>query len=152
MSENPPPKKARVARGNKSDGKYLRAHGPTNKFQAWWLEHPAPEGQPRCKDWLSDGGVDGKNWFQVHCSICPAIFQCKIQNIASHEISKVHKDKAAASPGRLARAVEQGCRLYSSSACSTGSRPQAAHPVCLRVQDAAAGAPHHSSHFGVAQC
>ena len=42
------------------------------------------------------GGVDGKNWLQVHCSICPATFQCKKQNIASHEISKSHKDKAAA--------------------------------------------------------
>ena len=31
--ENPPPKKAIIIRG-KSDGKYLRAHGPTNKFQA----------------------------------------------------------------------------------------------------------------------
>jgi len=41
MSEKSPPKKARVARGN-SDGKYLGAHGPTNKFQAEWLEHPAP--------------------------------------------------------------------------------------------------------------
>ena len=41
MSEIPPPKKARVARA-KSDGKYLGAHGPTNKFQAEWLEHPAP--------------------------------------------------------------------------------------------------------------
>ena len=59
MSENPPPKKARVARG-KSDGKYLGAHGPTNKFQSQWLEHPAPEGQPQRKDWLSDGGV-GRN-------------------------------------------------------------------------------------------
>ena len=58
--------------------------------------HPAPEGQPQRKDWLSDGGVDGKNWFQIHCSICPATFQCKIQTIASHEISKSHKDKAAA--------------------------------------------------------
>ena len=45
MSEKPPPKKARVARG-KSDVKYLGAHGLTNKFQAQWLEHPAPEGQP----------------------------------------------------------------------------------------------------------
>ena len=95
MSKTPPPKKARVARG-KSDGKYLGAHGPTNKFQSQWLEHPAPEGQPQRKDWLSDGGVDGKNWFQVDCSICPATFQCKIQNIVSHEISKSHKDKAAA--------------------------------------------------------
>ena len=91
MSENLPLKKARVAWG-KSDGKYLGAHGPTNKFQDQRLEHPAPEGQPQHKDWLSDGGVDGKNWFQVHCSICPATFQSKKQNIASHDISKAHKD------------------------------------------------------------
>ena len=41
ISENFLPKKARVARG-KSDGKYLRAHGPTVEFQAQWLEHLAP--------------------------------------------------------------------------------------------------------------
>ena len=40
--------------------------------------------------------MDGNNWFQVHCSICPVTFQCKKQNIASHEISNSHKDKAAA--------------------------------------------------------
>ena len=51
MSEKPPTKKARVA-GGKSDGKYLGAHGPTNWFQAQWLEHPAPEGQPQRKSGL----------------------------------------------------------------------------------------------------
>ena len=41
--------------------------------------------------------MDEKNWFQVHCSICPATWnQCKKQNIACHEISNSHKDKAAA--------------------------------------------------------
>ena len=39
MSDKPPSKKPKVARG-KSDGKYLGAHGPTNKFQAQWLEDP----------------------------------------------------------------------------------------------------------------
>jgi len=39
MSDKPPSKKPKVARG-KSDGKYLRAHGPTIKFQAQWLEDP----------------------------------------------------------------------------------------------------------------
>jgi hypothetical protein len=48
MSENLPLKKARVAWG-KSDGKYLGAHGPTNKFQAQWLEHPAPEDSPSAR-------------------------------------------------------------------------------------------------------
>ena len=38
MSDKPPSKKPKVSRGE-SDGKYLRAHGPTNKFQAQWLEH-----------------------------------------------------------------------------------------------------------------
>jgi hypothetical protein len=80
MSEKPPPKKARVARG-KSDGKYLGGHGPTNKFQAQWLEHQAPERQPQRKDWLSDGGVDEKNWYQVHCSICPAIFSARSRTL-----------------------------------------------------------------------
>ena len=37
MSDKPPSKKPKVARG-KSDGKYLRAHGPTIKFQAQWLK------------------------------------------------------------------------------------------------------------------
>jgi hypothetical protein len=61
MSKKPPSKKPKVAQGE-SDGKYSGAHGPTDKFQAQWLEHPAPEGQPQRKDWLCDGGVDEKNW------------------------------------------------------------------------------------------
>ena len=71
-------------------------YGPTNKFQAEWLEHPAPEGQPQRKDWLSDGGVDERNRYQACCSICPATFQCRKQAIAAHEISNSHKDKEAA--------------------------------------------------------
>jgi hypothetical protein len=42
MSDNPPSKKFKVARGE-CDGKFLGANGPTNKFQAQWLEHPVPE-------------------------------------------------------------------------------------------------------------
>ena len=95
MSEIPPPKKPKFARGQ-SDGKYLGAHGPTNKFQAQWFEHTALEGQPQRKDWLSDGGVDDKNSYQAHCSICPAFFQCRKQAILAHEDSKAHKQKAAA--------------------------------------------------------
>ena len=34
--------------------------------------------------------------FQAHCSICPATFQCRKQAITAHEISNIHKDKAAA--------------------------------------------------------
>jgi len=36
MSDKPPSKKPKVSRGE-SDGKYLGAHGSTNKFQAQWL-------------------------------------------------------------------------------------------------------------------
>jgi len=56
MRDKSPSTKPKVARG-KRDGKYLGAHGPTNKSQAQCLEHPASEGQPQRKDWLSDGGV-----------------------------------------------------------------------------------------------
>ena len=125
MSDKPPSKKPKVARG-KSDGKYLEAHGLTNKFQAEWLEHPVPERQPRRKDWLSDRGVDEKNWFQAHCSICPATFQCRKQAITGHESSNSHKDKAAAwLKKQQARAGWQGQLNkgadYSNSACSPGS-------------------------------
>ena len=104
MSENPPPKKARVARV-KSDGKYLGGKvmestkgpmGPQTSSKLRGLSIQPLRDSPSALDWLSDRGVDEKNWFQIHCSICPATFQCKIQNIVSHEISKSHKDKAAA--------------------------------------------------------
>jgi len=65
----------------------LRGPWSTNKFQAQWLEHPAPEGQPQRKDWLNDGGVDGNYWFQVQCSMCSATLQCKKQNIESHALN-----------------------------------------------------------------
>jgi len=50
-----PIKKAQSCQGE-CDGEYLGARGPTNKFQAQWLKHPAFEGQPQRMDWLSDGG------------------------------------------------------------------------------------------------
>jgi hypothetical protein len=61
--------------------KYLRAHGPTNKFQAQWLEHPAPEGQPQRKDWLSDGGVGRKNWFQINAASAQPLSSARIRTL-----------------------------------------------------------------------
>ena len=91
MSEKSHQKRPELSGGG-SDGRYLGAHG----FQAEWLEHLAPEGQPQRKDWLSVWGVDERNWYQTCCSICPATFQCRKQAIAAHEISNSHKDKEAA--------------------------------------------------------
>jgi len=104
-------------------------------------------GQPQRKDWLSDRGVDEKNWFQAHCSICPATFQCRKQAITGHESSNSHKDKAAAwlraaNEGRLAGAVEQGCRLQQFSVQPRQLTPSCTQSSFACIQETACrGAP-----------
>jgi len=102
-------------------------------------------GQSQRKDWLSDRGVDEKNWFQAHCSICAAIFQCRKQAITGHESSNSHKDKAAAwLKKQQARAGWQG--QLNKGADYISVQPRQLTPSCthssLRVQDTACrGAP-----------
>ena len=118
--------------------------GPRSSFKLSGLR--IRTGQPQRKDWLSDRGVDEKNWFQAHCSICPATFQCRKQAITAHEISNIHKDKAAARlKKQQARAGWQGQLNKGADYTAFQRAAQAADPklhtqfAC--VQDTAAGRP-----------